>query len=292
MGEKSACGVGLLGKLNGENLLQSEKYAFELLYTDSVKEMEERIRSTNPRAVIYNYHFFTSPWIEDSRLRRKFSNIVHVMLHHDVTQQMINTYKPRKNFGFKYMVTANPTLKGSNNVFLVNRLAPPFKPKPYVDSGIPKIGFHGFGVPHKGIHRIAKKVQEEFDEAIIRLHIPPSYYGDPDGNLARCRVAEVMGIIKKPATKVETSFDFSPPEKVVEFLGENTINCYFYDPLPGYGLASSPDYAVAARRPIAVTKSHQLRNFIGLTPSICIEDNSLKDIISFGVEPLQKLYAA
>ena len=60
--------------------------------------------------------------------------------------------------------------------------------------------------------------------------------------------------------------------------------------MDGAGLASSPDYALAAKRPIAVTKSHQLRNFLSISPSICIEDNSLKDIISFGIEPLKDLY--
>jgi hypothetical protein len=290
LGHKIACGIGLIGKLVGESLIKSKKYDFEILYTDSEKDLEDKIVATNPSAIIYNYNSHTTPWIHNQDIRNKFSNIIHVMLHHDIHQQIIDSYKPINNFGFKYLVAADPTLRGNEHVFLVNRLTPPYKPKPYVDRGIPVIGFQGFGLRHKGIHKIAEKVQEEFDEAIIRLHIPFSFYVDPRGNEARMRVAEVRHIIKKPGIKVESSHDLLSTDKIVEFLGESTINCYFYDYLPSPGLASSPDYALSARRPIAVTKSHQLRNFIGLTPSICIEDNSLRDIISFGIKPLEKLH--
>ena len=290
LGHKQACGVGLIGQLLGESLIKSKKYDFEVLFIDSEQDLKHKILASTPSAVIYNYHFTTTPWIRKQRLRKKFSNIIHIMLHHDIHQQIIDSYTPRNNFGFKYLVAADPTLKGNDHVFLVNRLTPPCKPKTYVDRGIPVIGFQGFGLRRKGIHKIAEKVQEEFDEAVIRLHIPFSFYEDPEGKEAKSRVAEVMSIIKKPGIKVEASHDLLSTDKIIEFLGENTINCYFYDYLPGAGLASAPDYALSAGRPIAVTKSHQLRNFIGLSPSICIEDNSLKDIISFGLKPLENLH--
>lgn len=292
LGEKINCGIGLIGKLLGESLIKSKKYDFEIFYTDSEKDLKEKIIATNPSAIIYNYHYITTPWINEKKLRDKFSKIIHIMLHHDIQQQIIDSYTPEKNFGFKYLVAADPTLKGNKHVYLVNRLIPPYKPKPYVEKEIPIIGFQGFGPKHKGIHKIAEKVQEEFDEAVIRLHIPFGFYGDPTGNEAKTRVKEVRDIIKKPGIKIEASHNLLSTKEIVEFLGENTINCYFYDYLTGSGLASSPDYALAARRPIAVTKSYQLRNFQGLSPSICIEDNSLKDIISFGIAPLKHLYQA
>jgi hypothetical protein len=290
LGYKAACGIGLIGKLLGESLVKSKKCDFEVLYTDSEKELEDKIVATSPVVIIYNYHPHTTPWMRNRGLRNRFSKIVHIMLHHDINQRTIDSYRPRKNFGFEYLVTADTTLKSNKHVFLVNRLIPPYRPKPYVDRGIPIIGFQGFGLRHKGIHKIAEKVQEEFDEAVIRLHIPFSFYVDPEGKEARNRVAEVRNIIKKPGIKIEASHELLSTDKVVEFLGENTINCYFNDFHPSPGLASSPDYALSARRPIAVTKSQQLRNFLGLTPSVCIEDNSLKDIISFGLKPLENLH--
>lgn len=290
LGHKEACGIGLIGRLLGETLVKSKKYSFEILYTDSEKELENKIIEISPKVIIYNYHPHTTPWVHKQTLRNRFSTIIHIMLHHDVHQQMIDSYIPSKHFGFKYIVSADPCLKGNDHVFLVNRLIPPYQPKPYVDRDIPVIGFQGFGPRHKSFHKIAEKVQEEFEEAIIRLHIPFSFYRDPMGNEAKNRVAEVMSIIKKPGIKVEASHDLLSTQQLIEFLSQNTINCYFYDALPNTGLASSPDYALAARRPIAVTKSHQLRNFIELRPSICIEENSLKNIISLGTAPLEVLY--
>lgn len=290
LGPKAGCGIGLIGKLLSESLVKSKKYDFEILYADDAATLDAKIAEINPKVVIYNYHSHTAPLAQDQSIRSKYPNIVYIMLHHDMHQQLVDSYSPASNFGIKYLITADTTLRGNDNVFLVNRLIPPHQPKPYVDLGIPVIGFQGFGPPHKGIYRIAQQVQHEFDEAIIRLHIPFSFFGDPQGREARARVAEVMSIITKPGIKVEATHDLRSTEDIIEFLGQNTINCYFYDLLPGAGLASSPDYALAARRPIAVTKSHQLRNFIGLSPSVCIEDNSLKDIISFGSKPLEGLH--
>ena len=75
-------------------------------------------------------------------------------------------------------------------------------------------------------------------------------------------------------------------------LAQNTINCYFYDYLDGCGLASSPDYALAAGRPIAVTRSHQMRNYWDLKPSVLIEHSSIREIIANGTAPLEPLYKA
>ena len=137
---------------------------------------------------------------------------------------------------------------------------------------------------------INAEIIEEFDEAIIRLHIPDSRYGASIQE-AYTRVEEVKRITKdKPNIKIESSHELLDTQGIIDFLSQNTINCYFYDYMDGAGLASSPDYALAAKRPIAVTKSHQLRNFLSISPSICIEDNSLKDIILFGIEPLKDLY--
>jgi hypothetical protein len=155
---------------------------------------------------------------------------------------------------------------------------------------IPIIGFQGFGFPHKGINRIAYKIQEEFDEAIFRLHIPCSFYGDPNGDSARQRVAEVQQIITKPGIKIEASYDFLSDEEIVKWLNNNTVNCYFYDYLENSGIASSPDYAISARRPIAINNSRMFINLHDLTPSIEIEKNSLKQIIENGITPLLPIY--
>ena len=79
-------------------------------------------------------------------------------------------------------------------------------------------------------------------------------------------------------------------QTIINMLAQNTINCYFYDYQDGAGLSSSVDYALAARRPIAVTRSHQMRHLWNLTPSILIENSSIQQIIDQGTAPLEPLY--
>lgn len=289
LGEKVACGIGLIGKLISESLIKSTKYEFHILFTDSKDELEAKILECDPVAVIHNYHSTTTKWVHARDIRKKYNNIKYIMLHHDITQNNIDNFHPLLYWGFNYIIAGDTILSSNGRIFLVSRLIPPYRPVYYPENPIPVIGFQGFGLRHKGINRIAEVVQKEFDAAIIRLHIPYSVYCDPNGEEAMERVAEVKNIIRNPNISVEASHNLMSTEGIIDFLAGNTINCYFYDDSPEAGLASSPDYALAADRPIAVRKSHQLRNFLNLSPSICIEDNSLKDIISYGLEPTRKL---
>ena len=287
--ERSSCGIYLIGKLLSETLQKSSKFDVKTYFINNYLDLHNAILEHDPICIIYNYHEITTPWLNGYALNKNYPKIKHVIIHHDMHQQKINSYDPSQIVGFENIICPDPTLKGNRNVFPVNRLIPPYRPSSYVKNEIPIIGFQGFGAGHKGIKKIAHIVQEEFDEAIIRLHIPNSFYGDPNGWAAMQRVEEVKSIIRKPNIKIQHSHNLLSTNEVIDFLNENTINCYFYDYLNGAGLASSPDYALATNRPIAVTKSHQLRNFLNLKPSICIEDNSLKDIISFGLEPLKNI---
>jgi len=289
LGDKAACGIGLIGKLLVESLVNSTKYEFIAVYTDNNSVLESKILEHNPKFIIYNYHSITTVWLHDTSIRNKYPDIHHIMIHHDMHQQRINEFEPSNYFGFKYVIVGDTTLRAKKNVFLVNRLIPKYERGAYSVNEIPVIGYQGFGQQHKGIYKIAYAVQKEFDEAIIRLHIPFSFYVDPSGIEARKRVSEVRSIITNPKIQIQASHELKSTQELLEFLAGNTINCYFYDYLDGAGLASSPDYALAVNRPLAVTKSHQLRNFLGLNPSICIEDNTLKDIISFGLEPTRVL---
>lgn len=286
--EKSHCGVGIRGKLTGEILSKH----FILCHADSNTELERYIIEHKPTVIFYNYHSITTPWMNDSTLRDKYSSIKHVMIHYDVTQNMIDTFNPEKFHGFKHIVTDNEVLKTNNtSVFKVTRSLPRSLPHNLPSkNGIPKIGFQGFASAHKGIFRLAKTVQDEFDEAILRLHIPYSLFGDPNGDSARSYVQAVKEMITKPGIQVESSHEFWPDDKIVEWLSENDVNCYFLDRLENSGIASSPDYAIAARRPIAITQSCMLMHMWDLEPTICIEKTNLKTIIKNGIEPLKPLY--
>lgn len=290
------CGIGIRGNLTSEILTKSfsDKYNFIRKLCNNNAELEEHILKYNPIIIIYNYHPLPTGWLHDSSLRDKYNNIKHVMIHYDILQSNIDNFNSYLFAGFKYIITDNETLNNTkqNNIFIVPRTIPWSSIQFNEDrlETIPKIGFQGFGFPKKGIHRIAHQIQYEFDEAIFRIHMPNSYYDDITGIQARERVEEVKKIITKPGIKIEVSYDFLSDEEIVKWLNENTINCYFYDYLDGYGIASSPDYAIAAKRPIAINNSTMFANLHNLEPSIEIGKLTLKEIIKNGITPIIPLY--
>lgn len=296
LGYKAACGIGIIGKLIGETLEQHPDYDFKTLYTDEYGDLfVDVVNQWQPECIIYNYAPGTAGWMDQPQVRMQIP-VPQVRIMHDMYQALANDFLPEHHANWQYLLADDPSVVGNDRVFITNRLLPPTTTHVYQDGDKPIIGFQGFGPPHKGIGRLARQVQEEFDEAIFRLHIPFGYYEDLihgyQGSNAYARVEEVKSIITKPGIEVQFSHDLMETQDIVNWLAQNTINCYFYDYLDGCGIASSPDYALAARRPIALTKSHQFRNFWNIEPSIFIEDKSIKEIISQGTAPLEPLYAA
>lgn len=296
LGYKAACGIGLMGDVTGRTLLEHPEFQFDMLYADDITTVHQKVIQFEPEVIIYNYAPGTTPWMDNPALRNPFPKIKHVRIMHDMHQGIADTYDPNQNFGWQYIIADDPTVIGNDRVFSTNRLLPGISTVDYVEPKKPIIGFQGFGPPHKGIARLAHQVQKEFDEATLRLHIPFGFYEDQlygrKGSNALARAEEVRQIIKKPGIDVIITHDLLNTQEIINLLAQNTINCYLYDYQDGCGLASSPDYALAAKRPIAITRSHQMRNFWDLTPSILIENSSLKQIIANGTEPLEPLYKA
>jgi hypothetical protein len=292
LGFKAACGIGLMGHVTGKVLLEHPEFNFKMIYADDTNTVEDAILSLSPEAIVYNYAPGTTSWMNRPHLRNVFPHIKHIRIMHDMSQSIADAYLPRFNHGWEYIIADDPTVKETQYVFTTNRLLPGKPTVSYVEPSKPIIGFQGFGPPHKGIARLARKVQEEFDEATLRFHIPFGYFEDVKGRNAWLRVREVEAIIRKPGIDVIITHDLLDTQQIIDLLAQNTINCYFYDYLDGCGLASSPDYALASGRPIAVTRSHQMRNYWDLEPSVLIENSSIREIIANGTAPLEPLYKA
>ena len=297
--DNAYCGVGIRGKLTSDILQKSKKYNFVQCFTNGPEEVEQFITKYNPKMIIFNFHGTTTPWIYEGSIQHKYSHIPQAVIHYDLTQSGIDNLPPNGFCDIQYLITDDDTLKPTSHILIVPRSLP--CDGLFINNGhdqntvptmnkIPKIGYQGFGFEHKGIRDLARVVQEEFDEAILRLHIPYSYYGDPNGDQARQRLFEVLNILTKPGIKLEISHNFMSDEEIVTWLHENDINCYFYWPQYECGVASSPDYAISAGKPIAITRSHQLRNMWDIQPPIFIEDTPLKTIMSYGIDPLKPLY--
>lgn len=279
------CGVYQWGKNVLEAISKSQKYVFDYVEVLNLDELDSYVAKSNCEAILYNYHAQTLTFINPSMARRY--NRVNIALMHEMTQAEADTMPDRF---FQYYVMGDPTLIENNPaVFKTGRLI-----LPYINTTKPPevltIGTFGFSVGSKGYQRLIDVVQDEFDEAIIRVHIPSNGIIDVDGSVANRQVKDCQRRIRKSGIRIQASHEFLDRDAMLGFLAANTINAFLYDYLRVAGIASSPDHALAVRRPMVITKSIMFRHLHSLNPSITIEDSSIKEIIRNGIQPFSHLY--
>jgi hypothetical protein len=283
----SNCGVQEWGIRTGNMLTNSIKYNFVYRECDSAQRLYDAIKEVNPSIIMYNYNPATLPWLNSS-VMYKIKNRKNVVIIHEGFAHHTDT------IGFDYYIYLPKNIpigpKYHNKVFKIGRTLIKYNGL-YPVNTIPTIGSFGFGFDHKRYELIAETVNKEFDEAVINFSMAYSAVGDPRGDVARRTTQNCRNLITKPGIQLNVSHDFLKQKELLTFLAGNDINCFFYDYSKIESSSGSTDYALSVKRPIAVTKSNM---FVHLTevvsPSICIEDRTLKEIIASGIEPLQPLY--
>jgi cyclopropane fatty-acyl-phospholipid synthase-like methyltransferase len=133
-------------------------------------------------------------------------------------------------------------------------------------------------------------VQNEFDHAVIKLNIPFSKFGDKEGILAREIAAACKKLVYKRTIDLQINHDYLEKQQLLSFLSSNTINVFLYDDMKNRGISSATDWALAAGRPLAISRSRLFRHLFNCKPSICIDDNNLKTILANGVISLKHLW--
>jgi hypothetical protein len=281
--KEQQCGVYQFGRNISNALLKSEKYNFIYAECSSADEYFSALSKFTPSAIIYNYYPSTLPWLK-KKITRKI-DIPHIDIIHEVTQEVADSVA---DSFFDFHIAADPTLLLKNPiVYKTGRLIQSYE-NGYPLPEIPTIGSFGFGTAGKGFERLVSTVQNEFDEAIIRLNIPFAAFADSDGTGARAIAEQCDKIVVKPGIQLVLSHQFLTQEQVLQFLALNTLNAFFYEENKGRGISSVIDYALAVQRPIAISKSTMFRHMHSACPSICIEDSSLKQIIQNGTAPLAR----
>ena len=272
-------GVYQFGKRVGNLLKCSEKCRFIYLETDSQEEYWKRVDQYQPRAVIYNLHCYHTnlPWLDSSVLTLSRSKgIVQVTMFHD---------HPLGR-GFDYFISTYPDFPENEVVFSTPR--PLFKyANLYPVSQIPIINCFGF-IGDQDFIQLAQRVNHEFDAAILNFHIPNNDvgYGESPQVVANaCRSA-----ITKKGIEVNATHTFMSDDELLDFLAKGSMNMFLYSKRVGRGCASTLDFALSVKRPIAITKSNAMAHISNVKPSICVEDRSLKEIMASGFAPLESHY--
>lgn len=309
--KESQCGIYEFWKNIAEILKTSTKYTFIKVECWSMKDLFDSIKQYNPSAIIYNYHPAVMPWLTNTHLPHILYennifqiNIPQIWIIHEVTQKVINHASNKKkqyilllqrqfiNKLFDYYIAPDPTLILNNtNVFKTGRLIPEYH-NIYPTPDIPTIGSFWFGTWNKWFEEIVKHVQEEFDEAIIRFNIPFAQFWDPLWENAKTIAENCKSLIKKEKIKLTITHDFFKKQEMLDFLAKNTINIFLYQnpKWESRWISSVIENALAVQRPICISKSSMFRHIADTKPSICIEDNSIKNIIKNWFLPLEKYH--
>lgn len=282
--ENSQCGVYQFGK-NTASILLSQPwkqlgYSFEYLETDIPDKLTVQINS-DLKLIIFNHHPCTMGWLSEAILKQ-YPTIKSAVLMHDECIDI----------GTDAILHPDPTFIGEGKHFRVGR--PIFSGPVDKKLVLPNtIGSFGFGFDHKGFPELIDKVNQEFDYATIRMHIPLNTKVDISGYHALNMNSKLKKITKKPGINLEITHDYKTEKELLEWLSQNTINAFLYRNTEkiSKGCSSTIDWALAARRPIAFTNDPMFRHINAYAPNCNIDNGqSLKEIISFGIKPLEWFY--
>ena len=268
--KQKQCGVYQYGLRTFNILSKSTKYKFLYAEVENEDEYYAVLRQISFQGVIYNYHNLTMAWLGRRHLN---PNIKHYGLHHEGS-------KPT-HIGFNYFLHIDSTFADKDNEYALPR--PLFENKNWSKEGfphIPIVSSFGFGFGHKGFGSVVKMANDQFDEAIVRLHIPRAYYGDRNGEATAGVVPGCMAEVKKPGIKLEITHDFLDDQQLLHFLSESDVNVFLYHETHNTGLSSVIDYALSVPVPIAVNKTSMFRHIA--LPEICVENKTLPEIINQG----------
>ena len=292
--KKKKCGVYEFGANIGFALENSKRAIFKYIECDSFSELKGAYVSFKPSIIIYNYHPQTLSWVNQKNILKIPSifclKTIHVGIIHEIHQHLADNLNDSH---FDYHIAPDPTLLLKNPiVYKTGRLLLNDKIdfEDLINNPIPVIGSFGFATNGKGFDKIVEQVQNEFDDAIIRINMPFSHFADPNGENAMTIKKTCLKKIYKPGIKLIITNDYYNNEQLLKFLQGNSINVFLYDDGNERGISSVPDSAIVSGRPLAISKSKMFRHLVHLHPSICVEDNSLKKIIDNGIETLKPLW--
>lgn len=307
--KKTQCGVYEFGKRISDVLQHARDHDFIRVECSSIADLEQAIEKHRPAAVIYNYNPWVLPWICSKITKGVYRNnltkfkTIHIGIIHEVTQPIadmatgyMNPFilgRPHKKLNslFNYYIAADPTLLLKNPlVFKTGRLIPQYDTI-LTEPAVPTIGSFGFGTPKKGFQRLVAKVQDEFDQAIIRINMPGTDFGDPESASAKRIADECRQLITKPGIELRITHDYLGDAQLLDFLAANSMNVFMYEDTGGRGISSAVDNALTVKRPVAVSRCPMFRHILSARPSVCVDDHSLKTILANGFAPLEPIVA-
>lgn len=283
--DKEADGLTDYGRRFNHVIQQSVKHKIKYVELSHAENIEIVASYFKPDVIVYNFHKMTFPslspitnkWIGKYKqvlIYHEFGNdcysdaIIHVdsTQQDDVSKQFFSVPRPLYDTNFEFRKNA-----------------------------IPHFGSYGFGGHHKNFDLAVSLIVEQFEEAVINFNIPRCHF-DYDINIRRSIIENCKHIVNNSGKniKINISENFLNYDSLIKFLNKNDCIIFMHADrdVSDLTLSASTDYALMAKKPIAISKSNMFRHFENVDPSVYAVDRPLIDIINSGIEPLQTMYEA
>jgi len=239
-----------------------------------------------PEVIIYNYLSGTMPWVTKELVQRyrefgvkKQYLIVHNVGYETFFDAYLHQHPYHDNVDDNNFALCRPLFDYAPTEFTKN------------DDTL-HVGSFGFGFRVKYFDQICKIVNEQlsYRKVQINLHLTTSHFC-PNANDIESIKQDCLNSITSDNIKLNMTHDFLTDQQMLDFLYKNDLNIFFYQNYGGYnGISSTVDYALSVKKPLAICRSNMFAHIWDVQPSICVENNSLINIINNGFTPLEEKY--
>jgi hypothetical protein len=118
------------------------------------------------------------------------------------------------NDRFDFFIAPDPALSTNSPIVLsTGRLIPIYRSRAELPARLP-IGSFGFSASGKGFEALVALINEQFNDCVIRLHLPPSDFFDPHGGHARALATRCRALVSKPQIDLVVDHEFFKPDLV------------------------------------------------------------------------------
>nr|WP_321496402.1 FkbM family methyltransferase [uncultured Methanolobus sp.] len=250
---KAVCSIYESGKMAYECLVLSEKY--QLDYQELSKT--NRDINTDYDFYVFNYHWVTMGWLDTQFIKKLPGFKATIVLEVSINDPFA-CVSPND---FDAYIVLDPTCKhAQHNVYAFPRpiYIPEHSITPYESGKIPVIGTFGLSATDKGFDEVIKAVNEEFDEALIRINVPKADY-IPSIDFENF-IENIKNIQKKEEIKLEITRHYFNNDELINWCAQNTLNVFLYNRRVGNGLSATTDQAIASGRPLLVSTNPTFRH--------------------------------
>lgn len=258
--KKANCSIYESGLMIFNALHLSQRYELDYLEID-----ENCCKISNQyNFYVFNYHHTTMGWLDTKSVQKLPGLKLTWVLEVSPNDPFVLCPKD----DFDVYCALDPTMKiEDKRVYAFPRPLETIEniiPYQEKEEKIPTIGTFGFATVGKGFELVIDAVNREFEEAIVKINIPPGVYADDVfWNLHKRNYAEYLGELcsrlAKPGIQVSVTREYMTKEKLINWCSQNTLNCFLYNRNQP-GLSATTDQAISSGRPLAISNNATFRH--------------------------------